>query len=65
MDEAAGRTEARRLGIQPIGILAVLVRTKNSGAVTAVMPLVDRLRNEFGFFVSSELARAIRERAGE
>src|SRR3954469_23906468 len=42
IDEATGRSEARRLGIQPVGVLAVLVRGKQAGAVTAVMPLVER-----------------------
>jgi len=55
----------RRLGIQPVGVLAVLIRGKKSGAVSAVMPLVDRLRDDFGFFVSTHLAGTIRQLAGE
>ena len=61
IDEASGRSEARRLGIQPVGVLAVLIRGKKSGAVSAVMPLVDRLRDDFGFFVSTHLAGTIRQ----
>jgi predicted nucleic acid-binding protein len=65
IDEAAGRAEAQRLGIRPIGVLAVLVRGKQLGRIDKVMPLVERLRNEYGFFLSPELIRVIRERAVE
>ena len=65
IDESTGRSEARRLGLQPVGVLAVLVRGKQAGAVPAVMPLVERLQVDFGFFISAELAQVIRERSGE
>lgn len=65
IDEAAGRAEARRLGVRPIGVLAVLVRAKQDGHIPAVLPLVERLRDQFGFFLSAPLIQAIREQAGE
>src|SRR5206468_2206683 len=60
IDESAGRAEARRRGVRVIGVLALLIHAKQLGKVNAVMPLVEKLRDQFGFFVSPQLAQAIR-----
>ncbi len=65
MDEAAGRSVATRLGIMPIGVLGILVRAKQRGLIESVSPLLRRLEEEIGFFVSRELRSEIRRRAGE
>ena len=59
IDEAAGRAEAKRLGLVTIGVIGLLHRAKIQGRVPAVLPLLDRLRDEAKFFVSD----ALREQA--
>lgn len=65
IDEAAGRRMADRLGLTPIGVLALLVRGKHRGLIETVDPLLDRLRNELGFFISEALRQEILRRSGE
>ena len=65
IDEAAGRATGRRLGLLPIGVLGTLVRAKQRGLVSAVGPLIDRLRGELGFFISAALKDEILRNAGE
>jgi hypothetical protein len=55
IDERDGNVVARRLGLQPIGALALLLRAKSSGAVAEIQPLLDRLRTELGFHMTDEL----------
>jgi len=65
IDEKLGRATAEHEGLQPVGALGVLVRGKQVGLVTAVLPLMDRLRDELGFFMSSELYDKVRRLADE
>ncbi|HMF35550.1 MAG TPA: DUF3368 domain-containing protein [Isosphaeraceae bacterium] len=65
IDEAAGRAEARRLGLLPIGTLGILVRAKQRGMVARVEPLLDQLQTEINFFVSSALKTEILRLTGE
>ena len=65
MDEAAGRAVARTLGIEPVGVLGVLVRAKNAGLISSVVPLMDRLRLELDFFISPQLHATVRRLANE
>jgi uncharacterized protein len=65
IDEAAGREMARRLGLVPIGVLGTLVRAKQRGLTSAVGPLIDRLKSELGFFISTPLRNEILRIAGE
>lgn len=65
IDEAAGRAMARQLGMLPIGVLGTLVRAKQRGLTGAVGPLIDRLKSELGFFISTALRDEILRIAGE
>ncbi len=65
IDEAAGREMARRLGLLPIGVLGTLVRAKQRELISSVGPLVDRLKSELGFFISTPLQNEIMRIAGE
>lgn len=65
MDEAAGRLIARQRGLQPLGVLGILLRAKWKGLVPAISPLLDRLRNELGFHISEELRAAVVREARE
>lgn len=65
IDEAAGRAAAGHLGLTVIGALGVLLRGKQRGRVTSMAPLLDRLENEIGFFISAPLRARVLQLAGE
>ena len=66
IDEADGRRVARQqYGLRVIGTLGILLSAKQRGLVSAVRPLVDRLRADLGFFVSESLYQELLRRAGE
>lgn len=65
IDETAGRAVARQHGLFPVGVLGVLLRAKQRRLIHAVVPLVDRLQSELGFFISSALRADVLEQAGE
>lgn len=65
IDEAAGRRMAGRVGLSVLGTLGILLGAKQRNLLSAVRPLLDRLQNEIGFFVSDELRAEILLRAGE
>jgi predicted nucleic acid-binding protein len=65
IDEAAGRSMAKRLGLSPIGVLGLLLRAKQRGLVALVEPLLDQLENDLGFFISGSLRAEVLRLAGE
>ncbi len=65
IDDAAGRAAAQRAGIQPVGLIGVLIRAKQRNLIEAVKPLLNRLVTELNFFVSAELRMASLEKVNE
>ena len=65
IDEAAGRSMAKRLGLSPIGVLGLLVRGKERGHVISVEPLLDQLESDLGFFISKSLRTEVLRLADE
>lgn len=65
IDEAAGRMIAKNVGLQPIGVLGILVRAKQRGLVDHVRPLMDQLVDELGFFLSDDIRAEILRQAAE
>lgn len=65
IDERAGRNKARNVGLVVIGTLGILVRVKQKKLLDRVEPLLDRLQDELGFFVSNQLRDEILKLAGE
>jgi len=65
IDEADGREIAMRLGLSLVGALGILVRFKQNGLISSVLPLIARLENELRFFVSDKLRNEIARIAGE
>jgi hypothetical protein len=65
MDEADGRAAAAREGLTTIGAVGVLLQAKHLGLIPAVVPLIERLRDETRFFVSPKLLAQLRRQAGE
>ena len=65
IDERDGRTKAKALGLQPVGVLGILLRAKRDGALNSVEPAAHALRQEAGFFIAEDLLEAILVEAGE
>lgn len=65
IDETDGRTAAKAMGLQPIGILGVLLRAKDEGKIVSVSQDMLRLRHEAGFFIAESLFQRVCELAGE
>lgn len=65
IDEREGRAKAKALGLQPIGILGVLLRAKFDGQITSVEAVMQSLQREAGFFIADKLFEAILIEAGE
>lgn len=65
IDEKKGRKVAERLGITAIGLLGILLKAKQKRAVERVMPLLDALRQDAGFWISDVLYHDILMQADE
>ncbi|MCW1925218.1 DUF3368 domain-containing protein [Luteolibacter arcticus] len=65
MDERAGRTEAKALGIPAIGILGILIRAKELSLVPELAPLLDQLQSRAGFWIAESLRERVLKLAGE
>ncbi len=65
IDEAAGRAMATKLGLQPVGVLGILLESKRRGLIHAIRPLIERLENEIRFFISSRIRARVLRLAGE
>jgi uncharacterized protein len=64
MDDLDGRRFARRLGLEPIGTLGLLLAAKLRGELDSLQAEIERLERE-GFRVSPALVEAILRTAGE
>ena len=65
IDELAARKAAVSQGLRLLGTLGVLLEAKLSGHALQIGTLIDRLVNELGFFVSSDLKQQVLRLAGE
>ena len=65
MGGAAGRSVARRHGLEVIGVLGILLEAKHRGLLVSLAPLLDRLQFNHQFFISAEIRRQILRAAGE
>jgi predicted nucleic acid-binding protein len=64
MDDLDGRRFARRLGLEPIGTLGLLLAAKLRGELGSLRGEIERLEQE-GFRVSPALVKAVLQAAGE
>jgi predicted nucleic acid-binding protein len=64
IDEKAGRTIAKKLGRNIIGMIGVLIEAKEKGHIQSVKPYLDKLRNT-GFRMSEEVYRLGLQMASE
>lgn len=65
LDERKARRIATEIGLKPLGLLAVLAEAKHRHLITHIRPLLDALRYEAGFRVSTQLYHLILTQAGE
>ena len=65
IDELAGRQTGAAIGLQVVGTLAVLLEAKERGLIGQILPLIDRLQADFGFFVSRALRNHVLRESGE
>lgn len=65
IDESTGRTKARQMGLDFVGVVGVLLEAKQEGRIRAVRPLLDRLRDEFRFFLAPRFYEESLRLAGE
>jgi predicted nucleic acid-binding protein len=65
MDEAAGRRAATVLKLPFVGVAGVLIRAKTGRLIPAVRPLLERLRDEAGFWLHPRFEAEVLRLAGE
>ena len=64
LDEAAGRSVSRRLGLNVTGVLGLLIEAKRQGKIEAVKPRLEK-RRESGFWLANSVLKEALRRAGE
>jgi len=65
IDESLGRRLAEKLGLRVVGILGVLVQSRQRGFVPEVRAILDQLEKEAGFWVSPHLRAKVLQAVGE
>jgi predicted nucleic acid-binding protein len=65
IDERRGRSVAKRLGIDVVGTLGILVEAKQKGLIPALRPLLDDLLMKAGFRISQQLYARVLEAVQE
>ncbi len=65
VDDADGRRLAKAEGAPVLGLMGVLLLAKSNGLLSEVRGLIDRLRDEAGFFLSERVRKEILNLSGE
>ena len=60
MDEKEGRRAAQRLGLKTVGVVGVLIEAKARGLIAGVGPLLERLRQDAGIYLSDRVIHEAR-----
>lgn len=64
LDDMAARKTAEYLGLKLTGTIGVLIKAKQIGIITAVMPIINELECK-GFFVSGQVKKMIAVKTNE
>lgn len=59
MDERLGRSAARSLGLNVVGLVGILIEGRERGLITDAPEIMTRLHREAGFWLSSELRKLV------
>jgi predicted nucleic acid-binding protein len=65
MDERDGRSIAKSMGLNPIGVIGILIRAKQNGSIKSVKDMLNKLKNEAGFYITDSLYHNILSETGE
>jgi uncharacterized protein len=65
IDESKGRAKATALGLDIVGVIGILLQAKERGRIASLLPLLDRLQNEFDFWLSPRIRISALHLAGE
>lgn len=65
MDEAAGRRAATLLKVPFVGVAGILIRARAQGLIPVVRPLLERLRDEAGFWLHPRFEAEVLRLVGE
>jgi len=65
MDEAEGRAVATSLQISTMGLLGILIQSRQRELITAMEPLLDQLQHEARFWISPALRASVLRAVGE
>lgn len=65
LDEREGRRIAQRLGLRVMGVVGILLDAKSHGAIDAIRPHLEALRQSAGFFLSDAVVAEALALAGE
>ena len=65
IDEKEGRRAAQRLGLRVTGVIGLLIEAKAQARIARVGALLERLRNEAGFYISDRVYALALELVGE
>jgi predicted nucleic acid-binding protein len=65
IDEALGRKVAERLGIRVVGILGILVQSRQKRLIPEIRAVLDKLEKEAGFWLSPNLRAKVLQVVGE
>jgi uncharacterized protein len=65
IDERDGSRVAEQSGLEPVGVLGVLLRAKREGHLESIKKLIMALRDEVGFYIHQGLFQKVLHLAGE
>ena len=65
IDERDGSRTAEQSGLEPVGVLGVLLRAKREGHLDSVKEMMIALRDEVGFYIRRDLFTKVLHLAGE
>jgi predicted nucleic acid-binding protein len=65
LDDGDGRRLARSEGLPVLGLMGVLLLAKKQDLIPAVRTLIDRLRDQAGFFLTETVRQEVLRLAGE
>lgn len=65
IDERLGRMTAKYFNLEIIGLLGILIQAKQDGLIDQIKPLIDQLRFEIGFHISTQLYQEVLRLAQE
>lgn len=65
IDEREGRSIAKSMGLNPVGVLGILIRAKEEGEIKSLREVLEKLQREAGFYLTDKLMKEILSDVGE